>query len=91
MNCTNRDFDEVFILKSLINREFFRIIDIVYDSTEAGQPYDVGHRCCFWRCMWIILCEEKERTVVGAVLSLIFCYIDKCKKSKGKKQGKSVR
>ena len=26
----------------------------------------------FWHCMWIALCEEKERTLVGAVLSLIF-------------------
>ena len=30
----------------------------------------------FWHRMWITLCEEKERTLEGAVLSLIFCYKD---------------
>ena len=35
-----------------------------------------------------MLCEEKERTVGGAVLSLVFCYIDKFTKSKGKMQVK---
>ena len=42
----------------------------------------------FWHCIWIMLCEEKERTVGGAVLSLVFCYIDKFTKSKGKMQVK---
>ena len=47
MNSSKRDLDEVFILKSLINREFFLIIVIVYDTIKAGQPYCVGHRSCF--------------------------------------------
>ena len=84
MNCSNRDFDEVFILKSLINREFFLIIVIVYDSIEAGQPYCVGHRSCFGTACGLHCVKRKNELWKGLFFLLFFVTKINVKKAREK-------